>query len=107
MGIALLALSGLFKNLPSFITGTQAQTLPKRHAVRLHPEWAVRSSPCAQPSHVKSQVIKRQPSLRVVHVHESGQIAAGAGRMVISGRMADVCAELDRLVALEARQRPS
>jgi len=26
---------------------------------------------------------------------------------VISGRMADVCAELDRLVALEARHRPS
>jgi hypothetical protein len=27
--------------------------------------------------------------------------------MVISGRMADVCAELDRLVALEAKGRPS
>ena len=27
-----------------------------------------------------------------------------AGRMVISGRMADVCAELDRMVALEAAQ---
>jgi hypothetical protein len=26
----------------------------------------------------------------------------GAGRMVISGRMADVCAELDRLAELEA-----
>jgi hypothetical protein len=26
----------------------------------------------------------------------------GAGRMVISGRMADVCAELERLAALEA-----
>jgi hypothetical protein len=26
---------------------------------------------------------------------------ASAGRMVISGRMADVCAELDRLAALE------
>jgi hypothetical protein len=34
-------------------------------------------------------------------------MAAGAGRMVISGRMADVCAELDRLVAMEARHRPS
>jgi hypothetical protein len=107
MGIALLAFSGLFKNLPSFITGTQVQSLPKRHAVRLHPEWAVRPTPCAQPSHGKSQATQRQPSLRVVHVHESGQSAVGAGRMVISGRMADVCAELDRLVALEARHRPS
>jgi hypothetical protein len=52
-------------------------------------------------------VAQRRPSLRVVHVHESGQTSAGAGRMVISGRMADVCAELDRLVAMEARHRSS
>ncbi len=107
MGIALLALSGLFKNLQSFTTSTPAQALPKRTVVRLHPEWAVRSTPCAQPSHGKTQVAPRQPSLRIVHVHESGQSSAGAGRMVICGRMADVCAELDRMVAIEARQRPS
>ncbi len=105
MGIALLALSGLFKNLPSFSTRTPSQALPKREAVRPHPAWAVRSAPCAMPSHSKAQPAKRQPSLRVVHVHESGQSNAGAGRMVISGRMADVCAELDRLVAMEARYR--
>jgi hypothetical protein len=35
----------------------------------------------------------RKP-LRIVH--------GATGRMVISGRMADVCAELDRLAALEA-----
>jgi hypothetical protein len=34
--------------------------------------------------------------LRVVH--------SGHGRLVISGRLADVCAELDRLAALEAAQ---
>jgi Cu/Zn superoxide dismutase len=107
MGIALLALSGLFKNLQFFTTSTHSQALPKRPAVRLHPEWAVRSTPCAQPSHSKTQVSQRRPSLRVVHVHESGQCSAGAGRMVISGRMADVCAELDRLVAMEARRRPA
>jgi hypothetical protein len=28
--------------------------------------------------------------------------AAGTGRLVIAGRMADVCAELDRLAASEA-----
>ena len=39
--------------------------------------------------------------LRVVRVFEGSQAAASAGRMVISGRMADVCAELDRLAALE------
>ena len=39
--------------------------------------------------------------LRVLRVVESGQGHASTGRMVISGRMADVCAELDRLVARE------
>jgi hypothetical protein len=39
--------------------------------------------------------------LRVVHVVEKGQPQSQAGRMVISGRMADVCAELDRLAASE------
>jgi hypothetical protein len=43
--------------------------------------------------------------LRVVRVVESGQSAAQVGRMVISGRMADVCAELDRLAACEATAR--
>ena len=40
--------------------------------------------------------------LRVVRVAESGLHRSSVGRMVISGRMADVCAELDRLVAREA-----
>ncbi len=107
MGIALLALSGLFNNLHSFTTTAPVQALHKRPGVRLHPEWAVRSTPCSQPSHGKTQVAQRRPSLRIVHVPESGQSSVGAGRMVISGRMADVCAELDRLVAMEARQRSS
>jgi hypothetical protein len=37
-------------------------------------------------------------------VAENGPRSDCAGRMVISGRMADVCAELDRMVALEAAQ---
>jgi hypothetical protein len=44
---------------------------------------------------------KRKP-LRIVRVLEKGQPRAAVGRMVISGRMADVCAELDRLAACEA-----
>ncbi len=39
--------------------------------------------------------------LRVLHVVEAGQPSSQAGRLVISGRMADVCAELDRLAAFE------
>ena len=44
----------------------------------------------------------RPRSLRVLRVTEPGQARTQVGRMVISGRMADVCAELDRLVAREA-----
>lgn len=36
--------------------------------------------------------------LKVVREFEPGTGASCAGRMVISGRMADVCAELDRMV---------
>jgi hypothetical protein len=41
--------------------------------------------------------------LRVARVMEAQQSRQNAGRMVISGRMADVCAELDRLAELENR----
>lgn len=46
-------------------------------------------------------VARRRP-LRVVRLLEAGQTPAQVGRMVISGRMSDVCAELDRLAAREA-----
>ena len=41
-------------------------------------------------------------ALRVVRTVDAQQPGRRAGRVVISGRMADVCAELDRLAALEA-----
>jgi hypothetical protein len=37
--------------------------------------------------------------LRVLRIRESGPHPRRAGRLVISGRMADVCAELERLAA--------
>ena len=51
---------------------------------------------------LKNPRIASRPTLRIERIVESGQRANQAGRMVISGRMADVCAELDRLVAREA-----
>jgi hypothetical protein len=39
------------------------------------------------------------PQVRVLRLVEGGQPQKAAGRMRISGRMADVCAELDRLAA--------
>ena len=58
----------------------------------------------AQASRINSpaRACQRRP-LRVVRIVEPSQPHTGAGRMVISGRMADVCAELDRLAEMEAR----
>lgn len=57
------------------------------------PAQALHSAPAAS----------RPLPLRVARVMEAQQSRHTAGRMVISGRMADVCAELDRLAELEAR----
>jgi len=58
----------------------------------------------AQRSYASAAPARNAPSikpLRVVRVVEQGQARNHVGRMVISGRMADVCAELDRLAACE------
>lgn len=44
--------------------------------------------------------------IRVVREFDSNVSPACAGRMVISGRMADVCAELDRMAQREAAAQP-
>ncbi|GAB3474723.1 hypothetical protein GCM10011496_26500 [Polaromonas eurypsychrophila] len=42
--------------------------------------------------------------LKVIREFEAGISPSCAGRMVISGRMADVCAELDRMSQRETAQ---
>lgn len=106
MGTSLFAASFLFTPLQQFARwmarpsagarGRSQAVAPAAHAARA-PE-IVRARPAVRrppPVHAA-----RTARLRVVRVFE-GQAAAGAGRMVISGRMADVCAELERLAALE------
>jgi hypothetical protein len=57
---------------------------------RGHVAWPATHAPCGA------------RRLRVLRVVDAGHPPSTAGRMVISGRMADVCAELDRMAALEA-----
>jgi hypothetical protein len=117
MGIALFTLTSLFTPLHGllgwFMPGSQGgssggsrlslqgRTARKAaHATRL----PLRTGrPSRAPLDAVARTCAPRP-LRVVRVVEAGRPVAGAGRMVISGRMADVCAELDRLVALEAQQ---
>jgi hypothetical protein len=76
----------------------------------------VASTPARAPARLPARVAARAPlasaaprrapqALRVVRVLEPSASRAVAGRMVISGRLADVCAELDRLAAQESRGR--
>ena len=78
---SLQALAAWLSPRPATAPGTAAR-------VRVQPQ----SPPFQRPA----------PALRVVRVLEPAAPRAVAGRMVISGRLADVCAELDRLAAQEA-----
>lgn len=110
MGIALINFSGLCQSLAQFTRLVPIAPKPTRPQAGMHPVWATRKPACAPQAlkgakpqaHVQSP--SKVPALRVLRVTENGQRTMGAGRMVISGRMADVCAELDRLAALEAAQ---
>jgi hypothetical protein len=101
MGIALLALSGFFKAFSG--AKNQRPSPTPRSSGRLHPSWATRTAVCAPPVSKVTPSVTQAPCLKVLRVRESGDGPQTSGRMVISGRMADVCAELDRLAALEMR----
>ena len=102
MGITLLSMGGLLAPLHSLMgwfapAPRRAATPALRAAVR-----PAASRVCApRPSAAAVSHERPRRPLRIVRVMESAN-AAGAGRMFMSGRMADVCAELDRLAALEA-----
>jgi hypothetical protein len=65
---------------------------------------ARRPQGATMPQPAPSGPILRVKPLRVVRVLEPSAPRSTAGRMVISGRLADVCAELDRMAALEAQR---
>jgi hypothetical protein len=82
------------RSLPSaydLAPGTVAQASPLKAARVIYPERSTTIT--ARPIH----------RVRVVRTVDSGLPADRAGRMVVSGCFADVCAELDRLIAMEMR----
>lgn len=106
MGIALSAVHGLFTPLQDLLAWFLSPVQQRRLATP--PVAAV-----ATPSCVATRVValpkaagcarRAHHPLRVVRVMDKdGPRHPSGARMVISGRMADVCAELDRLAALEA-----
>jgi hypothetical protein len=79
-----------------------------RALVTSFPRHSTQARPAAVPRpDQRSEAPARRTPLRVVRLVEPSAPRAVAGRMVISGRLADVCAELDRLAALEAGNEPA
>lgn len=98
MAVALLPLHNFFTSLQGLFGWLAA---PQPAAVPARP---------AKPVDLRPAVMRKRAGLplrplRVVRVVDGSRVQGGAGRMVISGRIADVCAELDRLAAQEARGR--
>ncbi len=118
MGIALLALEGLFTPLQALLaqaTARRQAPAPTVRAIRgndthvpANDDLMLRAPTLARSSaHGSGMSTVRRPAqahrpLRVVRVIDPK--ARDAGRLVISGRMADVCAELDRLAEIESRR---
>ncbi len=91
MAIALVALSNLFN----------AWSQTTRPSVNTRPASTTCITPAAVRSRPVSCQVQRPTALRVVRLAEDGVRSDCAGRMVMSGRMADICAELDRLAERE------
>lgn len=88
---------GPLQSLWSWATQPQATAAPRLPIRSLRAAQAShRTAASPRPPHLAQRRVA-QPVVRVVH--------GRAGRMVISGRLADVCAELDRLAAREAQRR--
>ena len=105
MNIALILQHKLLLGIQHLLTVSQkaAAQLPLpaagHYALPLLAETHLSEGTCV----AAAPLARKAMPLRVLRVVEKGQPRSCTGRLVISGRMADVCAELDRLVEREAR----
>ena len=103
MATVLVSLSRLVASFRALLAGFAAAPAPQWPAATAP---ALRAGPAREPraDHgMRPSAFGCRKPLRVVRVLEPSAPRSTAGRMVISGRLADVCAELERLAALEAR----
>jgi hypothetical protein len=91
MGIALLSLADLFVPLQSLADRWMPLRRKRSSGLRY---VGIRPSCASAPAAARP--------LRVVRTVDAQRPSQNTGRVLISGRMADVCAELDRLAAREA-----
>lgn len=105
MGFAFFTVSGLLRPLRPLVRrlfGHRAVLQPCPYMARGLQTSAGRAHVAWPPAAHLPHLPQRTRPLRVLRVVDAGHAPSSAGRMVICGSIADVCAELDRLVALEA-----
>ena len=118
MGIALLTFVDLLAPLQSLA----CKWMPKRNAaaadcsaglryVAVRPACTTRGALPASSNDGAAPVVptpstaqSSMRTLRVVRTVDAHRVGGRTGQVVLSGRMIDVCAELDRLAALEAAE---
>ncbi|MDP3617404.1 MAG: hypothetical protein Q8R49_06255 [Rhodoferax sp.] len=96
----LAPLHGFWRWLMPGATRRPAQPGGDRRACQVATSSITGGTHCSKVERQNPLKTSTQKPLRIVRILEAGQAPANVGRMVISGRMADVCAELDRLAAL-------
>lgn len=105
MGIALLSVSSVLTQLGAWMTAKSAHEPLARPMMRVQKRvtpqnWARKT---VNGHSTGLRLSTSSTPLRVVSWNEAGNPSGCTGRIRISGRMADVCAELDRLAAKEAQ----
>ena len=110
MGIALLALVDLLSPLQSLAnrwmpsrTSSPDGTAALRRATA-RPVRGPRAGAVVEADRAPPHVVAAPRPLRIVRTVDAQRRGGATGRLVLSGRLVDVCAELDRLAALEAAE---
>ncbi len=89
---------------------TQAASSGEQWAHAARRRAALRLVESSFPASLPTSATCRPPlpaqPLRVMRLVEAGQAPGTAGRLRLSGRLADVCAELDRMAAAESGPGP-
>ncbi|MDI1342348.1 hypothetical protein [Polaromonas sp.] len=90
--------------MPAFVTAASRCEVTGELPVALK-AMATGARHASVAGHKPCQTVAKATSprrLKIVREFEAGVSPSCAGRMVISGRMADVCAELDRMAQKES-----
>ena len=109
MNIAQIAVPGVFAPLqslwrwfiPATAHGLSAPPCRNQRSPEIATHLIAKNAHCTGAGLQNQSKTAVHRPLRIVRVLEVGQTRTQVGRMTISGRMADVCAELDRLAARE------